>query len=207
MNVNQYYKCLLGEFPHLRPLDSEWYTGRYHGHPARLAKIMILLGAMLNCERFRSMTVHDQNTIVRKIETSCFNATINKANEDGIQANLEKEMFQEMYSHSIYEKSIDLNVEHNQWFIYQVLDGKIPASRVGEQTPESMNPDANRLIMEEMEIRRAQQIKSKTSAMYECEKCGKRDGIVTTHQARSADEAKDVYVECQFCGHHFKVTE
>lgn len=207
MNVNQEHKCLLQEFPYLRPLDLEWYQSKYKGYPARMSKIMILLGAMSNCERFRNMSIKDQNVLLRKIETGCFNVTINKANEDGIQPNLEKDIFYEMYSHCIYEKSVELNVNNNQWFIYQVLDGHIPPGKVGEQTPEAMNPEANKSILDEIEMRRNQHIQSKTSAMYECERCGKRDGIVTTHQSRSADEAKSVYVQCQFCKHNFMATD
>jgi DNA-directed RNA polymerase subunit M/transcription elongation factor TFIIS len=205
MNVDEDYAILKSEFPYLRPLDVEFYKGSYNAHPIRLSKVMILLGSMLNCERFRNLDHRTQNSMVKKIETSCFNTTITKASEDGVPCTWENTLFHEMYSHTVYDKSVELNVSNNEWFIQQILDSKIAPTKVGDMTPEEMNPDANREIMNIINLRKAQVIVDKTSAMYECEKCLRRKAIITTVQTRSADEAKDIYVNCQFCGHVFMI--
>lgn len=208
------FKMLTCEFQHMQGLHVKTYEEPYNTCRVRKAKLMVLLGAMSNSPRFRELSHDRQTDLAIRIERSCFSNTIDKANEKGIPCTLVQPVdktkdslpscrntrFHEMYSHRILETGFELDHNHNTWLINEIIDAKITCRVLGLTSVHDMNPGANQQIIENIELRKQQEVKLKTSAMYECENCGKRESTIRAVQARSADEAKDLIVTCCFCG-------
>ena len=68
---------------------------------------------------------------------------------------------------------------------------------------EELCPGLNSEIEAEIELRRNQKIKRKTSSRYECHNCHKRKTHIEERQTRSFDEAATTFITCVNCGHQW----
>lgn len=85
---------------------------------------------------------------------------------------------------------------------FKKLDVVDPAN-VGFMSSEEMFPGKTKQIREEIELRRNQKIKRKTSSRYQCGNCKQRKTIIEERQTRSFDEAGTTFITCVNCDHRW----
>lgn len=85
---------------------------------------------------------------------------------------------------------------------FEVMDMVNP-SNVGFMSSEELFPGKNQHIHDEIDLRRNQKIKHKTSSRYKCGKCGDRKTRIEERQTRSFDEAATTFITCLNCGNEW----
>lgn len=190
-------------YPHMRPLDTEFYTAEpYRSSKYRRCKIMVLLGSMLQCPEFRSLDTKRQNEMVIHVEKSCLNHSIKKATGDNINRTWSNPLFQNRYSASIADMAEALNWDSNPWIMPRVVRGLIKTQDLGGMSPQELCPNRDALLRR-VEERKHATISMKTTTLYPCPNCEKKEAYFQEVQLRSGDEAKDTQLSCVFCGHEW----
>jgi DNA-directed RNA polymerase subunit M/transcription elongation factor TFIIS len=162
---------------------------------------MIIYGAMSNYGPFLEVSETEQNKLIKKIETSCLNATIKKTKEDNIQCSWQTPTFVNRYHNMIHEKSKELDFTENTYLIPKILSGEIDPTTVGQLTSEEANPTQYAAIREKIDARKAQKIQKKIVTEYKCPECGACEATIQNLQLRGLDEAKSTVVTCENCEH------
>jgi DNA-directed RNA polymerase subunit M/transcription elongation factor TFIIS len=181
---------------------------------------------------FQCLPKRLQSSIVSKIESSCHNANMDYAKANHIPTFWDDENFVEHYSMNIYRVSTNLDPMSsiNQTIpngfgrtlmdrvlitaIVQVLIGinrparvidrlGIELKQIGYMTSQDLNSYPSQRYLEEIEIRATQKIEVKTTKMFQCPLCNKRDATFYRLQTRSGDEGYTTFVTCRFCEHRW----
>jgi DNA-directed RNA polymerase subunit M/transcription elongation factor TFIIS len=109
---------------------------------------------------------------------------------------------------AIIARSLDIDSDMYQYpcmalFIQSVLKGDIAALKVGKMSYQEICPDAYSAETKELETRSLQKIVEKTSRMFACPACKKRNITYREDQRRSLDEASGYACKCMDCGIEF----
>lgn len=194
------YDILVAEFPNIRTLSDQFYTREpYKSNKYRRCKILILAGSLSNCDAFRLLIPAKQDELIEKIETGCLNYTVKKAKDDNIPCAWDYENFRLIYNNVIYERAEALNVKRNPLFALRVLSGEINPYKIAGMGPEELNQHDKELAAHAL-VRQNVQIVQKTTNLYTCEQCGKKECTYFESQIRSADEGKSLDITCVYCG-------
>lgn len=187
-------------FPHMRPLDSEFYTEEpYKSSKIRRCKAIIFLGSLSNYEPFRNLEPSAQNIMIRKLESGCVNETIRKAKEDNVGCSWQTEHFVRRYGNLVYEKANELDWLQNTWLIPRVISGEFNAFHVALLSADEANPDSAREMIERSAARRAAKITVKVITAHECPNCLAHMCTVKNVQLRGLDESKTTKAYCLNC--------
>lgn len=89
--------------------------------------------------------------------------------------------------------------------IHQYLEALpiLDIRKLGIYHHDILNPTANKVYKDEIELRSQQCITVKTTKMYICPECGGRDSKYHVQQTRSGDEGYTVFITCQICGFRY----
>lgn len=78
---------------------------------------------------------------------------------------------------------------------------RVSPMSLGSMKPDQLNPDINRKLVDELNMRAAQQIVQKYSKMNTCGRCGQKKTTEYELQLRSGDEGGTLKITCVVCGH------
>ena len=109
---------------------------------------------------------------------------------------------------AIIARSLDIESDMYQHdcmnvFIKSVLTGTLPLAKIGKMSYLEICPDAYKAETKELETRSSQKIVEKTSRMFACPACKKRNVTYREDQRRSLDEASGFACKCIDCGLEF----
>ncbi len=95
--------------------------------------------------------------------------------------------------------------KYNRFPVHQYLSTlpMLDLEKLGIYHHDILNPTANKIYKDEIEIRSQQCIVVKTTKMYICPECGGRDSKYHVQQTRSGDEGYTVFITCQICGFRY----
>lgn len=169
------------------------------------------------------------------IESSCYNNSVDQANEKVIPTFWEETRFVELYSNVIYLISINLDhkssinqespspnnedmvihkaLQSATMFLLDISNNSrkkiqsciLSLENIGYMPTHEFNPHINRGIFDEIEYRNSQKIEIKTTEMYLCNRCRNRKTRYWKVQTRSGDEGYTIFVECQVCYFQWKI--
>lgn len=150
---------------------------------------------------FKTMAAVERETLVRRMERSCFNTSITKSEIHGIVTVFTDKKFLELYSlecsrilHNIVRATA-----YNSYLVDKIIEGKIDLNTIADLKNEELNPDVSAAEREEIRIRQCQKTERKVSHKYTCKKCGGNKTIPLEYQGHAADEASSHSIKCIGC--------
>lgn len=154
-----------------------------------------------SCDAFKKMTPIERETIVRRVERSCFNTSITKSEIYGIITVFTDKKFLELYSMECSRilHNIAPATAYNSYLVDKLIDGTINLNTVAELKNDELNPDVSAAEREEIRIRQCQKTERKVSHKYTCKKCGGNKTIPLEYQGHASDEASSHSIKCIGC--------
>ena len=164
--------------------------------------------------RFDSPKDEKRRDYALRIEQGCYNATIARCKEsaDSYQRQWDSPMFVSVYSGrcGLISTNIDPNgsvvkqVEGGTWALDQLASGDWPPESLGTMTAVELCPQAGKAERDVVMCRLNQKVEEKTSALFACTRCHKRNHTYRQVQIRSGDEPSTFKCTCKECGEHYE---
>lgn len=166
------------------------------------------------------------------IERGIYNRTIAMARIRNVPQFWSEPFFVELYSNISYMVKMNLDPEssinHGQSYIRQavhnwvvkkqiksdnpivkrILDFFAPAiapHTLAELSPSELNPDANKVYLEELELRSQQHVEVKYVTRHKCRQCGERKTQEYEINSRRGDEGGTLHIICMSCYHRWRI--
>lgn len=169
--------------------------------------IILLISEILQKNiNFKKLNYDIQSNIIINIELSCYNHTLTKADELLIYQSWDNEKFEYLYYLTCNKitKNLDPESEVNSdYLINLIINNQIDIKNIGSMTSENLCPDKSQNIKENLNKRNNQTIKLKTSTLYTCKNCSRKEVSIREYQGRSLDEGSNLSLTCQFCGYNW----
>jgi DNA-directed RNA polymerase subunit M/transcription elongation factor TFIIS len=157
------------------------------------------------CERYtgwEDLGPEKQQSMVRKMERSCYNAAIDICELEGIVPSFNEPKYVHRYS-EVYSRILsNINIEDagkSDHFIRQLIKGAIDPKMVSKLSSFELNPEPSMDIIEELNARMSQDTGTKVSNAYKCKRCGGNETTCIQQQTRASDEASTLSIECVHC--------
>lgn len=169
--------------------------------------ILLFCNILDNYGKFKEIDYTKQTDIVINIEKSCFKKTVESCIEEAIYIDWSNNKFKYLYSLicSRVSKNLDINSEVlDTYLIDSIISNDIDVSKLGWLSSDDMSKK-NEVIKEQLNNRRGQKIKQKTTSMYRCRNCGNRQCTIRHQQMRSLDEGTTLILNCVTCGFRFMI--
>lgn len=150
---------------------------------------------------FTLLPLQDRDTIVRRIERSCFNTSITKAETAGVVTTFTGKKFIELYSAECSRilHNISSNTAFNSYLIDKIITFEVDLNTIADLKSEDLNPEVSAAEREEIRIRMCQKTERKVSYKYKCKKCGGNETIPLEYQGLAVDEASSHSIKCINC--------
>jgi len=144
--------------------------------------------------------------ISKKIEISCLNTSIIKANENTIRPIWENEIFVLLYHSICYRVSINLDehsIVNSGYLKNKIISNKLDIYNISTMTSLQLCPHKNQSIKKKIDKRSNIIINLKYSELYRCKKCKRNQTTTERRYNRSLDEGVNLTITCTFCGHQW----
>jgi DNA-directed RNA polymerase subunit M/transcription elongation factor TFIIS len=168
----------------------------------RISLQMAFTQAMQKHSAFAVLSDDERAAIVRRIERSCFNSSIDKATGVGVVALFTDAQYRNIYSAECMRILSNLNPEtaFSTYLIDNIIAGKIDVTKIAELRNDELDPGASKAERDDIALRQSQKTEIKVSRRYQCKKCGGNETIPIEYQSRNADEASSRSIKCVNCG-------
>lgn len=156
-----------------------------------------------NVPEFERLEMEQKSKIVRHLERGCYNVIIQKCKKSNhfYTRQWESNIFVKMYSNRCAAVGYYLEIDI---IIKKILSNEWRPSDIAKMSIEQLAPDT---IIKEQNIvqqRRQQTIKTKTSSLFACPRCHKRNHTYRQVQIGAGDEATTSMCTCQECNFNFR---
>jgi DNA-directed RNA polymerase subunit M/transcription elongation factor TFIIS len=146
----------------------------------------------------------------KRIETSCYNATIKASIDCGIFRNWNDPTFKDIYSTRcgsilglLDVESISC-MEYGNTTVEKLVSGEISTQNIGMMSVVEICPQSRDKENHEIMMRSEQRVAIKESNLFQCPHCRQRRCIYTQKQTRQLDEEADYFCFCLECNKRFK---
>lgn len=168
----------------------------------------LLLIASLIEEYLMEGDANDHLDMIIAVEKSCYDHAIDTADYELLSPNFSVSGFEQLYRTLVVRitKNLDINSEvGDEHLATGLLDGSIDPETTSRLDDRELSLLNNSTYINELNVRMNQVVKLKTSTLYRCSKCGKRETTIKSVQTRSLDEGETIMCVCSFCGYRFTV--
>lgn len=169
-------------------------------------RILLLLGSIVDkVEYFKQLPKSEQTSIIVSIEKSCYDKSVEKANDDMLYVNWSNMRFTQLYQTictRVCENLDPASEVNSSWLLERIVNKEIDIDRIAWMSSEQLT-DKTVDIKQLIELRRSQKLVYKTSTMYTCRNCKGRKCTIRTQQMRSLDEGFTIIATCTICGFRF----
>lgn len=162
---------------------------------------LLLVGSLL--DQF-VMEINDYVDMIIAIEKSCYDHAIEIADYELLTASFAVPAFEHLYRTRIMRITKNLDIESevgDEYLGTGLVSGAIDPTTVSKLENVELAPSKSEHIMAELNARLNQTVSTKTSSLYRCRKCGKKETTIRTVQMRSLDEPSTNIISCVFCGY------
>jgi DNA-directed RNA polymerase subunit M/transcription elongation factor TFIIS len=174
--------------------------------------IRVLLATMLvSTSEFRAKGALEAAAIASKIETSCYNATIqaSKKVDNPPARSWASAQFTAMYGArcgtviALIDPEGGPTLSYGPIVVSKIARGELPLGEIGFMTSAELCPESSALERATIARRMNQKIESKESTLFACPHCGERRCVYQEVQRRGLDEAPDYDCVCLDCKRRF----
>jgi DNA-directed RNA polymerase subunit M/transcription elongation factor TFIIS len=163
----------------------------------------VILGACETYPEWKNLSAETQTTLVRRVERSCFEETLNKSISAGVDRLFTNPRFINIYSTESSRIIVNLDITSSvgsSYLISRLISGEINPYTVAKLSSDQLCPEAASAERAEINIRREQENNNdkKVSKMYVC-KCGSTKTTFIEQQTRALDEASVRSIKCEVC--------
>lgn len=166
---------------------------------------LLLISSLLE-EYLIDGDINDYMDTVIDIEKSCFEHAVEIAEYELLEPVFTVPMFEELYRTRVVRitKNLDVNSEvGDEHLATGLIHGQIDPKTVSRLDNKDLSPLRNQKLIDNLSIRLNQKITLKTSTLYRCKQCGKRETTIRSAQMRSLDESETLCIQCCYCGHRW----
>jgi hypothetical protein len=149
-----------------------------------------------------------------RIERGCFNATIARCavSADSYRRHWDSDMFVNLYSEQCGRVSLNIDpagavvssVDGGAWALDRLASGAWSPESLGTMSAAELCPPAGEALRNEVRTRLSQKVEEKTSTMFACPDCHKRNATYRSVQIGSGDEPSTFMCKCIECGRNFE---
>ena len=176
----------------------------------RISHVMLIGCCMRNYKPFSVLPIDDQETYIRRLERSCYNSTIEYADDNNIPCNWHNELFIKKYTITTYKVQANLIIRDSDsnYLMDNLISKSISAISVGKMKSRQLCPSKSKHLYDIIDVRKKQRIIKKYSKQYKCGKCGKRKTTFYEKQLRSLDEGSTLFITCAIdnCGNSWSLS-
>lgn len=148
--------------------------------------------------------INDHTDMIISVEKSCYDHSVEIAEYELLTPDFDVCSFEHLYRTRIMRitKNLDWDSEvGDDHLALGLLDGTIDPNTVSKLDNKELSPLRNEALINNLNERRNQTITVKTSTLYTCCKCKKKETTIHSAQMRSLDEGETLIITCQFCGY------
>ncbi len=185
-------------------LPVKYYVNPYNGF--RRAKLVLFSSVLREHKQYLDIKYDDRLLLVEKLERSCFNHMINKANIDNIPIKWDDERFRDIYHVLCAKISSNISqsgVVKNTYLPNAILSGMININDLPKMSSQDLFPDIYRDVISKIEKSKNVTQTVCTSSMYKCRRCHKNECTIENRYNRSLDEGVNLSVTCVACGYEW----
>ena len=186
-------------------LPIELYTDSNYNKYRRVI-ILLIADILEKNNKFKLLNKDIQYNIIINIEQSCYNETIKKSDDLLIYQSWDNTKFSYLYYLFCNKitKNLDFESEvKSKYLINKILNNEIDILKIASMTSEELCPDKSKIIKEGLDKRNNQKISIKTSTLYKCLNCGKKEVTIKSVQIRALDEGASLSITCVFCQYNW----
>lgn len=146
--------------------------------------------------------------IIVELEAGVLKASLEKAQRDKIICAWRNRDFTRTYINVLVSLVSNLREGHGCRLLNRLKEGEFSPMSVASMSPQEMNPELWKPLIDKTMWRNEHVIEEKPAAMtdsFKCGKCKKRECVYQELQLRSADEPTTLFVTCLNCGHRWKI--
>ena len=172
---------------------------------SNLRRAYVLLIASLISQYTIDSDINEHAEMILALEKSCFDDALEVAEYELLTPDMNTPMFEQLYRSKITRitKNLDLSSEvGDEHLATCLLLGSIDPSTVSKLDNKDLSPLHNLKLLETFNIRLNQKITLKTSSLYKCRQCGRKETTIRNVQMRSLDESDTSIITCTYC--HYK---
>jgi hypothetical protein len=161
--------------------------------------------------RFDDATCRDH---AARAERGCYNAAISHCAEAPYKRQWDSPMFLNVYSArcGLVAANIDpagavvRDTRGGTWALDQLASGAWAPELLGSKTAAELCPQAGASERDEVQRRLNQKVDEKTSALFTCPRCHRRNHTYRQVQIGGGDEASTFMCTCKVCGQNYEGT-
>lgn len=166
----------------------------------------LLLIASLLSEYLIDNDINDHVSMIIAIEQSCFLDASETADNELLPKDFACPAFERLYRTRVMRitKNLDINSEvGDEHLATGLLEGTIDPTTVSKLENKDLSPLHNDKLLEALSTRLNQTVTVKTSTLYRCRQCGRKETTVRSAQMRALDEGETIIITCVFCGYRW----
>ncbi len=164
---------------------------------------LILIASLIN-EYLIEDAINDCVGMVIAIEDSCYRHAVEIAENEVLSPDFNNPAFERLYRTKVMRitKNLDINSEvGDEHLAIGLLGGYIDPNKVSKLDNKDLSPKRNEKLLEALSSRMNQKMSVKTSTLYRCRQCGRKETTVRSAQMRSLDEGETLIIKCVWCGY------
>lgn len=182
------------------PLRPDVYQNTQYNN-IRRNKILMFAAILNQYSAFKEKPRDEQYDLVCQLENSCYNAAMDKR-EDIIKT-WANSCFEHIYHQicSNIASNLDSNSSVGSTYLgNHILNGDLNIKNIGKMTSRELCPEKYVEYDEHLHQRMHALSAMKTTELYTCFKCKRKQCVLENVINRSIDEGTSLVVHCMFCG-------
>ena len=170
---------------------------------------LMIMSACAKYNIWETLPKERQESIVRKMERSCYNNAVTTCAAAGIDRQFTKNNspFVMRYQANCYRilanidktSSVLINDFHDH-LVNKICNNEVSPDNIIELTSYELYPWASQAEIDAVNLRKEQKIELKTSRRHTCNNCGKNETVQQEYTSRAADESAKISIKCVNCG-------
>jgi DNA-directed RNA polymerase subunit M/transcription elongation factor TFIIS len=193
-------------FPNSVPLASYFYENQNY-NDIRRAKLMMFGDSLNKYEKFSKKFITEQNEFLKYLERGCYSLTRRRCIKKGFGMSWDDDDFVNLY-HDVCYKLVS-NIDGDEpgempYLANQLLNGVVKPLEASALSSQDMAPEKYIDVLNRIRLMN-EEVKIKTSKLYTCSRCKKKETVLSQVQDRSNDENSSLIALCVNCGFQWRM--